>query len=255
MKKNYLLVSLLCHMLLFTTVAFADDAGEDSGADGAAGSNPLASVTKLDVEWQHTKSGGTNVNDFAAKGSTMLHERVKLNLELHYLETDVTGQSENDWGTANIKPIFFVKDAKLSDTWGVRLATGFEWFLDFDNQDKGIGNGSHAFGPLLGTAFMNTQSKTVLIPLVQHNESYQNGSLSQTVFRLIGLQPLPGGYWLKLDAKIPYDWENHTTPVNSEFEAGKMLTSSMGIYAKALVGLGSDRPFDSGVTGAMRFNF
>ena len=247
--------SLAMSLSMLVSNSFAENAKSDSNSNGAAGSNPLASVSKIDLEWQYTKSGGKNVNDIAAKASTMLHERIKLNLELHYIETDVTGQSESDFGTASIKPIFFLKDAELSENWGVRLATGFEWFVDFDNQEKGIGNGSHALGPLLGTAFLNKQSKTVLIPLVQHNESYQNGSLSQTVFRIIGLQPLPGGYWLKLDAKIPYDWEDHTTPINSEFEAGKMITSSMGVYLKALVGVGEDRPFDSGVTGAMRLNF
>ena len=164
------------------------------------------------------------------------------------------GQSENDWGTLNLKPIFFIKDTKLSETWAMRLATGFEWFLDFDNQEKGIGTGSDAIGPLLGTALMNLKSKTVLIPLLQHNESYENSALSQTIFRLIALQPLPDGYWLKLDAKVPYDWNNYSWPVNSEFEAGKMLTQSMGVYIKGLAGFGGDRPFDYGTVAALRFN-
>ena len=109
--------------------------------------------------------------------------------------------------------------------------------------------------PLLGFAFMNFKTKTVLIPLVQHFESYENSAVSQTAFRLIGLQPLPNQYWLKLDAKVPADWENETTPINSEFEAGKMFSPAVGIFAKALVGIGPDRPFDWGATGALRFNF
>lgn len=232
----------------------AVEATEDEAA-GAAGSNPLASVSKLDLEWEFTKPGGSHVNDLAAKGSTMLHEKVKFNYEFHYAVTDVTGRTENDWASVNLKPIYFVSDYKLSETWGMRLAAGGELILDFNNAEKGIGAGSDIIAPLLGFAFVNFKSKTVLIPLVQHFESYENGRVSQTAFRLIGLQPLPKQYWLKLDAKVPADWENEAVPINSEFEAGKMFTPTVGVFAKALVGIGHDRPFDWGVTGALRFNF
>lgn len=260
MKKVIrLIVSVLVVVLaLCVSTVYAESEQSSSSEDtnaGASGSNPLASVSKLDLEWEFTKPGGFHVNDLAAKGSTMLHEKVKFNYEFHYKVTDVTGTTENDWSSINLKPIFFVKDAKLSDTWGMRLATGFELILDFNNEEKGIGVGSDQIAPLLGFAFMNFKSKTVLIPLVQHFETYDNGNVSQTAFRLIGLQPLPNQYWLKLDAKVPYDWERQEVPINSEFEAGKMFTSSVGVFGKVLVGVGNDRPFDYGFTGAMRFNF
>ena len=137
----------------------------------------------------------------------------------------------------------------------MRLATGFEWILDFGNNDKGIGPDSDQIAPLLGFAFMNFKAHTILIPLIQHFESYQNGSVSQTAFRLIALQPLPNQYWLKLDAKIPADWKNQGVPVNSEFEAGKMFSPGFGIYGKVLTGVGNDRPFDWGTTGGLRFKF
>lgn len=262
--RNILRSSALVSTVVFlfcTSIAYADQEGTEAveaieeEAVGAAGSNPLASVSKLDLEWEFTKPGGYHVSNLVAKGSVMLHEKVKFNYEFHYAVTDVTGKTENDWKSLNLKPIFFISDYKLSDTWGMRLATGGELILDFNNAEKGIGTGSDQIAPLLGFAFMNFKTKTVLIPLVQHFESYENSTISQTAFRLIGLQPLPNQFWLKLDAKVPYDWENEAVPINSEFEAGKMLSQSVGIFAKALVGIGNDRPFDWGVTGALRFNF
>ena len=67
-----------------------DDVPPGSGSDGAAGSNPLAAVSKVDFIWAHMerRSGSDrNMGHFGLYGSTMLQERVKVNLELHYAET------------------------------------------------------------------------------------------------------------------------------------------------------------------------
>lgn len=109
--------------------------------------------------------------------------------------------------------------------------------------------------PLLGTAVMDREWRTVYIPLVQHFESYESGAVSQTALRLIVLQPLPDGVWVKLDGKLPFDWENHERPANLEFEAGKVVWKNVGLYAKLLTGVGGDRPFDWGTTAAVRVNF
>jgi hypothetical protein len=143
----------------------------------------------------------------------------------------------------------------LSERFGLRLAVGAEWALDFGNDDKGIGVGSDVIAPLFGTAVMDKDWRTVYIPLVQHFESYESGTVSQTAFRLILLQPLPEGAWFKLDAKLPFDWENHEQPASSEFELGKMFWGNVGLYGKALAGIGGDRSFDWGTTAAVRISF
>lgn len=222
---------------------------------GAAGSNPLASVSKIDLISTFTKDGGDETGDFAVEGGVMVLPRLKFVYELHYVVTDVTGDTENDWKSLHLKPIFFPKDVVLSEDWGMRIATGFEWILDFGNQDKGIGPDSDQIAPLLGLAFMNRSTGLAIIPLMQHFESYDNGSVSQTAFRLIGLKPLPNRFWAKLDAKIVRDWEDKKWPVDSEFELGRMLTSNIGVFAQALIGVGGDRPYDWGTAGAVRVNF
>jgi len=231
------------------------DTERPSDDEAAEGSNPLSSVSKVDVLWTFTKDGGLDFNDFSLEGSTMLHPRLKLNYELHYAVTNRTGRQENDWDNLVIKPIFFPKDLRLSDRWGMRIATGVELVIDFGNDDKGIGVGSDVIAPLVGLAFMDGERKTVLIPLVQHFESYESSAVSQTAFRLIALQPLPDGIWLKLDGKLPFDWENHERPASLELEAGKVVWRNVALFAQFLSGIGGDRAFDWGTAAAVRVNF
>jgi hypothetical protein len=261
-KAHRMKTVLLAFVL--ATVAFGVSAGETAqeppaaapAPSGAAGSNPLSSTTKLDIEWNFTRGDGVEDHDMAAKLSAMVHPRWKLNIEAHYLSTDVTGSRENDWQTLSIKPIYFVTDFAAGDAWKGRLAVGAEWVIDADNEDKGIGTGSDLVAPLVGLAFARPKSGTVLIPLVQHFHSYNgDADIDVSVFRFIALQVLPGGWWSKADIKIPYDWENERWPVNGEVELGTMLTKRMGLYAKGLAGVGGHRPFDWGVTAGVRVNF
>ncbi len=234
-----------------------DRGDADSGSDGAAGSNPLAAVSKVDFIWQYFDlTSGRDVHDFNAKGSTMLHPRVKLNLELHYWATDVTGSNERDWESLSIKPIWFVHDRPLGETWGFRLAAGAEYIVDFNHLRQGIGMGSDQFGPLVGFAFMNRETKTVLIPLIQHFEDVGSGAeISTTALRVIALQPLPGAFWAKADAKFPRDWEQNEWPANGELEFGKMFTPNVGLFTQGLAGLGGERPYDWGTALRLRVNF
>jgi len=230
----------------------------DAGAAGAAGSNPLSSVSKIDFIWQHldlTTSGDT-LEDYSLKGATMLLPRLKLLYEVHYWDTNVTGDDENDWSSVNIKPVFFVNDRELGGVWGMRTAVGLEYIVDFDNGDKGIGAGTDQIAPFIGFAFSNRESKTVLIPLVQHFEDIGSGpEVSTTALRVIALQPFPEGYWAKADIKLPYDWENEEWPVNGELEVGKMFNATVGLFLQGLGGVGSDRPFDWGTGIGLRVNF
>jgi len=60
-----------------------DDVEPGSGAEGAAGSNPLASVSKIDFLWTYSETRKyKDYNDFSLQGSTMLHERLKGDLKV-----------------------------------------------------------------------------------------------------------------------------------------------------------------------------
>ncbi len=224
-----------------------------SASDGENASNPLASVNNIDVRWQYFDLDGPRRNDFYLDGSYMVAPFLKLKYELHYWETDVTGSGEDNWESIHIKPIFFPKQGKWGD-WKYKLAVGGEWILDFGNDDKGIGSGSDQIAPLVGIAL--SKGKTVLVPLIQHFVSYDGPDVNQTAFRLIAIQALPDQFWVKLDLKLPIDWEHdNEIPATVEMQLGKMLSPTFGVYVDGLFGLGGDRPYDWGVGVGVRFNF
>jgi hypothetical protein len=233
----------------------ADD--DDSPADvGAAGSNPLASVSKLEGSWTYLDlDGGDDYQDFELNGSWMLHPKLKLNAEIHYASTDVTGSREHDWESLSIKPILFPYDTVLSETWKLRTAVGLEWILEFGHERQGIGVGADQLAPLFGLAFNHSGWDTTLIPLVQHFTEYSGNDVSATAFRLIGLQPLPDGQWLKLDAKILSDWENDSVPADIELQYGRMWGPRFGTFVSGLGGIGGDRQFDFGIEIGVRTFF
>ncbi|MCK5000001.1 MAG: hypothetical protein KAS23_10710, partial [Anaerohalosphaera sp.] len=75
----------------------------------------------------------------------------------------VTGSSENDWESVVIKSVFFVSEGARDDM-KYRVAVGFDWAHDFDNEDKGIGGGSSTISPFVGVA-LGVSEKTIFIPL------------------------------------------------------------------------------------------
>ncbi len=219
-------------------------------------SNPLAAVNNVDLRWQYTSSDPGDRHDVYIDGAYMLLPVLKLKYELHYNFTDVTGSNENDFEKVVFQPIFFPYQTKLSDDWGVRTAVGFEWVVEFGNEDKGIGVGADTISPFGGLAFAHLPSGLTLIPLVQQFISYNGDTdVSTTSARLIALKPFGDGYWVKLDAKVPYDWENETWPITAELQVGYNFGPSWAIYADGLVGIGNDRPYDAGAGLGLRFKF
>lgn len=232
--------------MLVTSMASADDNA----------SNPLAAVNNVDLRWQYTSADAGDTNAVFIDGAYMVMPKLKLKYELHYKFTDVTGFDEQDFEKLVIKPIYFPFEKKLNENWGLKGAVGFDWIKEFGNEDKGIGVGADQFAPLVGLAFAHLPSGLVLIPLVQHFISYSGDTdVKMTAARLIALKPLGGGYWAKLDAKVPYDWENERWPVSAEIQVGFNLGPSWAVYAEGLVGIGSDRPYNVGAGLGLRSKF
>ncbi len=227
-------------------------------AAGENASNPLASVNNVDLRWQYTSDtlGLGDRHDVFVDGSHMLLPVLKLKYELHYNFTDVTGSDESDFEKLVIRPIYFPFQKKLNEAWGIKGAVGFDWIVEFNNEDKGIGVGADQIAPLVGVAFRNFSSGLVMIPLAQHFVSYNGDTdVNMTAARLIALLPFGEGYWTKLDAKVPYDWENEQWPVSAEIQVGYNFGPSWAIFADGLVGIGNDRPFDAGVGLGLRFKY
>lgn len=218
-------------------------------------SNPLASVNNLDLRWQYTSADAGDTHDTYIDGAYMILPDLKFKYELHYKFTDTTGSNRRDFEKVSIKPIYFPYLTKLNETWGMKVATGIEWIVDFDNEEQGIGTGSDQLAPLVGLAFSNLKTGLALIPLMQHFESYNGNDLSQTSMRLIALQPFGDGYWSKLDLKIPYDWENERVPASGELQIGYNMNNAWAIYVDGLLGIGTARTYDAGAGLGLRFKF
>jgi len=237
---------LLGCTLLFNGTVIADDPPDEGNA-----SNPLATVDNTDLRLQYFDLGAPERLDYFIDGAKMFGPTLKFKYELHYLDTDVSGSSESGFSSLNLKLIHFI-DRKRGNT-PYRLAIGLEWIKDLGDADKGIGSGADQLAPLVGVALK--YGDTMVIPLVQHFESYNGEGVSQTATRLIALKPLPNQSWAKLDLKVPYDWENETVPASIELQLGRTFSPSFGMYIDGLAGLGSDRGYDWGVGLGLRFNY
>ncbi|MEP5763541.1 MAG: hypothetical protein ABJ308_03075 [Halieaceae bacterium] len=227
-----------------------------SPAHSENASNPFAAVSNTDVRLQYYDLDGPELYDFwAADGAYMVTPKLKLKYELHYLDTDVSGSSERDLGSAHLKPIYFPEKMVGSlGEWKYKLAVGAELIVDLGDEDKGTGSGSDVVAPLLGLAMV--RGNTTLVPIVQHFVDYSGNEVSLTAFRLVAIQSLPKNYWAKLDAKVPVDWEDdEAIPATVEMQLGKMFSPAFGSYIDMLVGVGDDKPYEWGVGVGVRFKY
>ena len=239
-------INLIVTMVLLQNIA---------SAEGNA-SNPMAAVNNVDLRWQGTFVSADDRNDYFVNGAQMLRPDVKLVYELHYNSNDFTGSTQHNFEKLVIRPLWFPYQAKLNDTWGMKVAVGFDWIVDLGDSSKAIGAGADQIAPLGGIAFSNFSSGLILIPFVQHFASY-NGStdISTTAGRLIILKPFGKGYWTKADIKVPYDWENEKWPITAEVQVGYNASKSVAVYGEGLVGIGHNRPYDVGVGVGLRFKY
>lgn len=248
-KRYRVLIILGCLLLLVGHAAVASD---ESGGENA--SNPLAKVKNTDLRWQYLDLGDGRVNDLFIDGALMATDTLKVKYELHYWETDISGNSETDWESATLKGIYFPKEGARG-TVTYRLALGLEWIVDLGDPDKGVGSGADQLAPFAGVA-LGLKNGTMLIPLVQQFWSYSGEDVNTTAFRVIAIKPLPNQLWLKLDAKVPVDWENdRAVPATAELQFGKNINRLLALYVDGLLGFGGDKPYDWGIGTGLRFKY
>ena len=251
---TYSLKVLFCALLLLASVCFStlSVAQEELEAEDNP-SNPLSKARNTDLRVQYFDLGnGADRTSYNVEGGMMINPSLKLKYEARYWSTNVTGGREHGLEVGSLKGIYFAKDRQW-EAWELRPAIGLEWIYDFGNEDKGIGGGSDILSPFLGLAFTH-KSGLSLTPLVQHFTEYSGNKVELTAFRLIGIKPLDAGYWLKLDAKVPVDWENdRAIPASAEIQLGRMFDQRFGGYLDGFVGLGDDRPYDWGIGVGLRY--
>ena len=248
-KRLIQIVILFCICLFIGSAGMAAD---EAGGENA--SNPLAKVKNTDLRWQYLDVDTGHVNDFFIDGAFMANDKLKLKYELHYWETDITGSSEHDLESVTLKAIYFAKDG-IREDFKYRLALGLDWIVDLGDSEKGIGSGSDQLAPFGGLA-LGLPGGVALIPLVQQFLSYSGKDVNTTAFRLIAMKPLAKQMWIKLDAKLPIDWENdNAIPATAELQLGKNINKNLGLYVDGLVGLGCDKPYDWGIGTGLRLKY
>jgi len=233
------------------TAAQTSDSEEQSGS---IASNPLASISKIDLIWEYTKDRSTDTHDMSIEGSSLVHPNLRLDYELHYFITNNTGSTEQDFETLRIRPVYFFGHDKLNEDWNIKFGIGVEWRLDFSNSEKGIGTGSDQIAPTLGIQFASKRQGLYVTPLLKHFKSYNKANnVNKTEFRLVFDKVLQNEKWVKLDTRVTYDYKKDIIPAKVELEVGKMFTSHYGFFINGLSGLGGERPFDWGVNAGFRF--
>jgi hypothetical protein len=230
--------------------------GPDLSGDSENASNPLAAVSNTDLRWQYSDltSNEAHLNDYYIDGAVMLNPKLKFKYELHYWDTNISGSSQSDWESVHMKLIYFPHQGIFNSGIKYRWALGVEYIHDLGDLDKGIGFGADQVGPFGGIA-LAFDSGFTLIPLLQHYTNISGVEVNTTALRLIAIQPLSPAWWLKIDAKVPYDWENKTIPADVEFQLGKNINDGIALYFDGKLGLGSDRLNDWGVGLGLRFNY
>lgn len=263
MGIRVLIISLVSSVMTFSGQAHADEDdilfdldGPELSGDSENASNPLAAVNSTDIRWQYSDSffGDSRLNEYFVDGAFMLNPKLKFKYELHYWDTNVSGSGESDWESAVAKLIYFPHQGIFNSGIKYRVALGVDYIHDLGDTEKGIGLGTDQIGPFAGIA-LALDSGLSLIPLLQHFVNINGTDISITALRLIAIQPLDNAWWLKLDAKVPYDWENKTVPAEAEIQLGKNISSGLALYADGMFGLGSDRLYDWGVGLGLRLNY
>jgi hypothetical protein len=128
-------------LLFFSVAGFAAEEAEENASD------PLAKVRNTDVRWQYFDTDDSHINDVFIDGAFMANDQLKIKYEVHYWETDVTGDSEQNLESTTIKAIYFPKDIAGEGGRNYRVAAGLDWIVDHGEEDKGIGSGSDQLAP------------------------------------------------------------------------------------------------------------
>jgi hypothetical protein len=254
-KKAALFLAVTLFYLSSIQLVAANDMSDEGDVAEENASNPLSKTRNTDLRVQYYELDDKNDSErinYEFNGAVMATSQLKIKYEAHYWDTDITGRSEQGMEKVTLKGIYFGKDRR-SGSLEYRPAIGLELVKDFDNDDKGIGGGSDLISPFIGLS-LQFESGLVLVPLVQHFVEYSGDEVNTTAFRLIGIKAFDGGYWLKLDAKVPVDWENdNEIPANAELQFGKMFNPAFGAYVDGFAGVGDDKPYVWGVGAGVRF--
>jgi hypothetical protein len=222
------LSSVTLMLFIATTSSTYAQAPEAGNSQPENASSPLAKVRNTDIKLRLFDLDGFDREEYVVEGGLMLTPKLKFRYEAHYWQTDITGRDTSGMESVRAKAIFFPGESIWRET-PYRLAAGIEVKVQFDNQDKGIGQDSDTILPFVGIALV-PRPGTTIIPLLQHETEISGEEVNNTSFRLLALQTLPRNTWLKLDAIVAVNWENdRQTPSFAELQYGHQFPRSAAV--------------------------
>ncbi len=259
--KNILYLSLSSNLLLFGSVAVAQD-GEDIKAamkKDQTGTNPLNFTYDARIynefRWLNTEGDGDqNITTLEyrapfAGGKWQFRGKAR-----HVdLEVDINdnGFSEiNDSGVGDVDLRFMT--IPYLKKFGI--ATGVEFFLDTASDDS-LGSGADVIAPFIFFGFFNPFGPgSLLVPGYQHSISFDEDDgrddVNQGLIDIFMVKTWKSNqYWGFIDPQIVLDYENNKEFMLLEFQGGMMLDSVFGtkghsVYMMPSFGVGDDRPYD-----------
>lgn len=218
----------------------ATETREQESAGGAAASNPTAAVSYQDVRYRYFDLSQGDKHSFETEGAFMLAPNFKVTNELRYVNTDSTGNGEQDFEELKVKGIYL----RNIRPFGIKakFALGAEWLKDLGTFEDGTGTGADTIAPLVGIGWVPNDTNFI-VTLVQYFYSYDTDDsrpddVRQTGPRLIWIRSLPSvGGWFKADLKMNIDHEDDDDFTQTlELQLGKMISPKVGFYGELLVG-------------------
>lgn len=201
--------------------------------DGAApkGVNPKDVVTKVDVILRRDRfDGGTTLDSLTLKYDRSLDARWALAIEVPVARFAAPGLAAS--GVAESK----VKLRRVANTdWGAWIAGGE--FVVPTNDQTALGSGKWQVNPSFGAVFSVTPSIFVFTGY-QHFFSIAGrdaaATINQSQPRLLAAVTSPRGWWVMGDFKYTLDHETHADTLDTEFEAGRMLTRDWAVSLRVI---------------------
>ena len=235
-----LIVFVLIALMPYAALAYTEEESQEASS-GAAASDPTAAVNFQDLRYRYFDlAGGADKNSFETEGAYMLTPRFKITNELRYVETDSSGESEQDFEQIKLKGILLTEGTPFGIK--AKYAVGVEWQKDLGDIKEGTGTGADIIAPLFGIGWV-LNDKNFIITLIQYFHSYETDSarrddVRETGPRLIWIRSIPEiAGWFKADLKMSINHEDDDDFSQTlELQLGKMFSPRVGGYVEILLG-------------------
>ncbi len=222
--------------------AATDQAAADTSED-KTGTNPVNFQNELRLYNVFTSlPGGSYQNLSVFRYIVPFNNRtMNIRLDLPFVTTDVTGNTEFGFGDLNLRWLWTAKQARTH-----AVAVGIESWWDTATGDA-LGSGKSALAPVVFyVMFLNKQ--TLFAPAYQYKfdigGSDDRPDISQSFIDFYYVYLPKPGQWIIVDPTIIVDHETSTTSMQVEVELGRMMSPGMSAYIRPGFPIGGNQLID-----------